>query len=387
MARILILTHEFYPFRGGIGAVAHGLAAGAAEMAHEPIVHAPDYGQDQVISDESLPYRVSRFPGRTCSIVSVDGIARYTLRCLGAIRRIRPDVVHAVDPAAHMALSMLGRLHLIREHFFTVHGTELVRYRSEPFPRLCMGGAFRRVRAVAAVSRAMRDVLIENFPEAAERAFVSYPGIAQEWLVTPAHDPHAWRSRWRVGQDDIAVLTLARRVREKGHDRVIAAIAALPADLRARIVCFIAGDGPTGYARELEQAAAAGDVRLTLLGPVSDRAAIELCDSCDVFAMPSRRTPKRIEGFGIAFLEAGARGLPSITTATGGTREAVRDGETGIVVPEDADTTALAGALRTLASQPELRQRLGRNARTFARDFTWARHAAEVYSRFLAALD
>jgi hypothetical protein len=64
------------------------------------------------------------------------------------------------------------------------------------------------------------------------------------------------------------------------------------------------------------------------------------------------------EGYGLAYLEAQAAGLPVVAFATAGVPEVVHDGETGFLVP-DGDTLALAAAIGRLLASPELRRRMG----------------------------
>lgn len=385
MARILSLTTEFPPFRGGIGAVALGLARGAAGLGHEVVVLAPDFGRDNRAADAALPFAVHRFPGRSVSMVSTDGIMRHTRRVHRAIRELAPDVVHAIDPPSQMALAMLARLHLIRRHFHTVHGTELQRGRDELFPRLWIGGGLRRATAICAVSSAVRDRLLETSRCDPARVFVSHPGIADEWHVTPPGDRAAVRARWHIAADDVVLLTLARRVPEKGHLDVIAAVGRLPASARDRIAYVVAGTGPAGYAQALVEAARRAGVRAHLAGEVSDEGAIALMDAADAFVMLSRETPTRMEGLGLAYIEAAARGVPSLARATGGVREAVREGETGIVLPASAGVEETAAAIERLAFDDALRAQLAAGAVRFGRRFTNERHAREVYERFLGA--
>jgi colanic acid/amylovoran biosynthesis glycosyltransferase len=90
------------------------------------------------------------------------------------------------------------------------------------------------------------------------------------------------------------------------------------------------------------------------------------------------------EGIPNVVLEAMACARPVIVTDSGGTREAVRDGVEGFVVPP-RDTNGLVGALRKLWGDPELRRRMGSagRARVEAR-FTLARQAdlfIDFYSR------
>jgi phosphatidylinositol alpha-1,6-mannosyltransferase len=381
MRRVLLLTYEFAPFRGGIGRVAEGLAEGAVACGLEPIVLAPDYGGDRRAEDASLSYEVRRFPGSFCGIGSIRRLVRFSGICRRAIAHIRPDLVHGVDPPSQMVLAGLSRAHLTRAYIVTVHGTELLRYRSELLPHLWMRRGLARAAAISLVSHYVREHLHREFPVARERTFVSYPGIAPAWQETPPAMPALVRSQWDAAEEDFVILTVARVVREKGQDRVIAGLAQAPAALRERTVYVLIGTGPASYAQELDASAAQAGIRLVRMGSQPDEALVRACDGADLSAMLSRQTPKRLEGLGLAYLEAGTRGVPSIACRTGGVAEAVLDGETGVLLPADADAAAVAGAITQLANDADLRTRLGANARLHGRLFTYQRNAREVYGR------
>jgi len=94
----------------------------------------------------------------------------------------------------------------------------------------------------------------------------------------------------------------------------------------------------------------------------------------DIMALPSYR-----EGFGTVVIEAAAMGVPTVGTKINGLRDAIVDGETGLLVPpRDAD--ALATALRRLIADPELRNQLGAAARKRCKD----QFDADVVNRLLA---
>lgn len=386
MARLLLLTHEFSPFRGGIATVAHGLGAGAAAHGHDAHLLAPDYGGDRAAADRDRPYTVHRFPGDTCSVLSMDGLTRFALRVRRAAHRLAPDLVHAVDPPSQMALTLLSRFGLAGDYGFTVHGTELLRYRSETLPRLWMWGAFRRPAGIAVVSRAVGSLLLERTDVEPRRVCVAYPGIAPAWHERPPADRRRVRAGRGIRADDVVFVTVARRVPEKGQLRALEALSELPARLRRRVVYVVVGSGPEAYARALERAATDGGVRLRLTGPLDEDAAIDAIDAADVFVMLSERTPTRLEGLGLAYLEAAARGVPSLGRDTGGVREAVLDGETGVVLSRDAGLRAVTTALTGLAADRERRDRMGRAARSHAARFTFERHAAETFGPILARL-
>lgn len=378
--RILLLCYEFAPFRGGIGRVVEGLAQGAATHGLEPVVYAPDYGKDRHPEDRDRPYRVIRFPGDFCSIVSQRRLFHFSRRVRSAVDRVSPDLVHGVDPPAQMALTALSWAGFpVAPYIFTVHGTELLRYRTELIPRLWMRSAFLRAERVSVVSRAVEELLHRDFRVDPDTTTVDHPSIGDPWHTEPRAARPDRREAWGAAPDDRVVLTVARRVREKGHDRVVEGLATLPAELRRRCLYVVAGTGPEAWARRLHAAAAEAGVRLHLLGPVPDDELVSVYDTADLFVMLSRTTPTRLEGFGLTYLEAGARGLPSLACAVGGVPEAVLHGETGWVLPADAGPPAVGAALARLLEDGELRRRLGEAAHQRSRHFTHARYASDVY--------
>jgi cysteine-rich repeat protein len=95
--------------------------------------------------------------------------------------------------------------------------------------------------------------------------------------------------------------------------------------------------------------------------------------------------PSHYESFGMVALEAMACGTPVVASQVGGLAYLVQDGITGFVVP-DQDPEALADRLTRLLGDPDLRQRMGQQAASYARTFDWENVAvqiAEVYDNVL----
>jgi phosphatidylinositol alpha-1,6-mannosyltransferase len=104
---------------------------------------------------------------------------------------------------------------------------------------------------------------------------------------------------------------------------------------------------------------------------VSDTEKAALLSQCDVFALPNRREPGEVEGFGIVFVEAGAYGLPVIAGADGGTADAVIDGATGLLV-DSANDAAVRDALVRLLENPAEADAMGRAGHArFWSQFAW----------------
>jgi glycosyltransferase involved in cell wall biosynthesis len=165
-----------------------------------------------------------------------------------------------------------------------------------------------------------------------------------------------FRAELALPADAFAVGHIGRLNPDKGQRELIEALAAL-AD--GSFAVLIGGDHETGGAYERELAALARRVgvaeRVRFVGPRADAAAA--IAELDVLALPSR-----IEGFPLVLLEAMARGKPVVATPVGGVGELVVDGETGLLV-QPGDVGALAGALRRLRDDPDLRARLGEAGR------------------------
>jgi glycosyltransferase involved in cell wall biosynthesis len=121
--------------------------------------------------------------------------------------------------------------------------------------------------------------------------------------------------------------------------------------------------------------------RVHFLGERPDPGAIYR-DASDIAVLASRD-----EAFGLSPLEAAMLGVPAVGSRVGGIPEVVQEGVTGLLVPPE-DPAALAAALRTLATDSDLRRRLGSaaRARAFSR-FTVEQNAAafhSVYEELLA---
>ena len=134
------------------------------------------------------------------------------------------------------------------------------------------------------------------------------------------------------------------------------------------------------YAREVWAAIAAAGARVIVRGAVGDAELEQAYADADIFAMPTR-----YEGYGIAFAEALAHGLPVVGCAVGPLPELVGS-EAGLLVPP-GDADALAEALAQLVGDPALRARMARAARRRAAELpSWDDTSARVANALGAAI-
>jgi glycosyltransferase involved in cell wall biosynthesis len=269
-------------------------------------------------------------------------------------RREHPLVVHANSSKA----GVLGRLAAVAAgvpvRFFTVHGWAFKAHTGIVARAYLWADRLMSplTTTTICVAHGERDAGLRARTCRAERTVVIHNGV-------PLDVP-----RRRAHPGPVTLLSVGRLRAPKGFVTLVRATAGLEARLR------IAGDGPDRPALEAEIDRLGLSDHVELLGTRDD--VPELLASSDVFVLSSDS-----EGLPMSVLEAMAAGLPVIASAVGGVPEAVRDGETGALVPP-RDSAALARALRRLVADPALRERLGdAGRRRVEEEFSLARFERE----------
>jgi glycosyltransferase involved in cell wall biosynthesis len=223
--------------------------------------------------------------------------------------------------------------------------------------------ALAAVRHVIVTSPATARVLAADYAVPAAAVTVALPGSVRHAAAPkPAHET-------------INLLAVGAVVPRKGYDVLIEALGRLT-DLDWQLV--IAGDCTRDRATAGELATTLVRKRLgprvRMAGAVSDEELTALHRDADVFVLASR-----FEGYGMAYLEAIAHGLPVVGTRAGAIPETVPEGA-GLLVPPD-DVAALAAALRAMIANAGLRERCAAVARNAPLP-TWEA-AAQAFLRVL----
>jgi phosphatidylinositol alpha-1,6-mannosyltransferase len=234
-------------------------------------------------------------------------------------------------------------------------------------------GAAARVPVMcsAFIARVVRTAVPEHVPVS-----VMYPGadidvFRPDLAFEDLKERHQLRGR-------ALVVCVSRLVARKGQDVLIRA---MPQILRRvpEAALLIVGDGPyRGRLEAMAQQAPAGSV--VFVGQASEADLPRYYRAGDVFAMPcrTRRAGLEVEGWGNVFIEAAACGRPVIAGDSGGAREALVDGQTGVLV-DGSSVGEVAEAVSGLLADPARAQAMGRAGRArVERSFTWARAADQL---------
>lgn len=354
--KTLLAAPDLVPDRGGIQRLLHGISREWAEG-----------GLAVVVPSERVRGFVEKARAANRALGAVaSNAAILLLNARVAVAARRADAVLA----GHVNLvpgALLARWLFRKPFVLYLYAQEIPLH-----PRLTRIGVAKSARTI---------VISEYTAELARGA-----GAADDKLVLihPGVDPP--RGVAEAPPNEVpTIVTVARLVDEyKGHDRMLDALAMLQRDAFA-VRWQVVGDGPL-RARLEDKAASlglAGEVEF--LGSVSDDERDRLLARCDLFVLPNRvREDGGGEGFGIVLLEAGNYGVPVIAGRTGGTADAVVDGDTGLLV-DASDPAELASAIRRVLSDRDTASRMGRSGARNAAAHSWASISGQVQEVMAAA--
>ena len=229
--------------------------------------------------------------------------------------------------------------------------------------------------------------LIRHYDADPATTAVVHPGVNLD-RFTPADGRHAARARLGLPQDAVIPLFAGRIQPLKAPDVLLHAAAVLldqDPGLRERLVVPVVG-GPSGSGlakpERLQKLAARlgiSDV-VRFQPPVGQEQLADWYRAATVLVMPSYS-----ESFGLVAIEAQACGTPVVAAAVGGLPVAVRDEQTGFLVPGH-DPAHYAAVLRRFIDDPHLTDRLGDAAARHAQDFGWATAAAATADVYAGAI-
>ena len=336
-------------------------------------------------SDARFPHAIDRVGIRATRLRTINGLVLWGARAGTLARGVRPGFVWCgeLKPAGYPASWLQRRYGL--PYGLVTYGTELLlldaKIHRSAFKRWTARELVRRCAVVVAISRWTADLA-----RSVLAALAVSPDIRVVPLGTapssfrPGIDPRPARDKYGLDGGPW-LLTVSRLEWHKGIDTVIRALAAVRAAFPTAPPRYaVAGVGP--HRGRFEQLAAdlGLEAAVRFLGFVPDEELPALYNAVDLYVGASRRVELLAEGFGIAIVEASGCGLAVVGGRSGGVPDAVRDGETGILVDPD-DPAAVAQGITRLLGDPELRRRMGAAGRRAVETYyNWDRVARDLRS-------
>lgn len=364
--RTLLVTNDYPPRVGGIQRTLEALVR---RLPPDRVAVLCPNAEGGDAFDRVAPYAVYRQTERF--LWPVPDVRR---RLHEAVRSFRAEVVlfGAVYPLALLgpSLTETGTPYLAAAHGFEywlsiAPGTHaLVRRatsRASRVPVMCS----------AFIARVVRTAVPDDVPVS-----VMYPGADLE--IFRPDLPYEDLTDLHGVADRPLVVCVSRLVARKGQDVLIRAMQRIRREVPDASL-LIVGDGPDRD-RLVRLAADAPDGSIAFAGQVSEGDLPRYYRAGNVFALPcrSRLGGLEVEGWGNVFLEAAACARPVVVGDSGGARESLAPGETGLLV-NGSDVVEVARAVGSLLADPERADTMGRAGRErVERAFGWSRAAEQL---------
>lgn len=364
-----MVSVDYLPRVSGIATLTHEQAVGLQRLGHEVRVLTTELTEEAVI--DALD--VQRVSVAAKPVFRLESLRKALSRSLDAFR---PDFIWCTNYRG-FGLPVLVEARRRRIPYgIYLHGTEL---QTE-----AQGWARRRILTKVLTSASCIVTNSQNSAAICQRLYNSNPVVITPGVHQPDIDraaAEAIRATWLGCQPHVIVplvlVSACRLAGGKGLSETLEAINELPADILARLTYVIMGSGPEETALREKARQLNLSARVIFTGPVANNKVATHLAAADIYIQPSQPAGPFLESFGISYLEAQAAGLPCIATSWGGIPEAVRDGETGILVGPGS-ISQIQRAIIRLTSDEILRTRMGAAAIRWAAQNSWDRHLAQL---------
>lgn len=377
----LLLAYDFPPIGGGIARWMGELARCYPEGS---LVVSTGTTEGWEAVDRALPVPVDRVATPSTRLRTVTGLLRWSLRVERLAREHGVEFTWCgnIRPAAYPARWLLRRRQV--PFGIILHGGDLltlaVQAERSARKRRVARGFLGEAGILVTNSGFTRELTLRtlgglDLPVVPDRV-VTVPLGTDPERFRPDVDPRAARERFALPEGRW-LLTVARLTPHKGIDTAIRVLARLLPrfpDLRYAV----AGQGSdrdrlTALAAELGVAD-----RVHWLGGVGDDLLPSLYRNAEIYLGLSRRDGNEVEGFGISLVEASGSGVPVVGGRSGGVPDAVRDGETGVLVdPAGPDEAAIVVA-QLLEDRLGARHLGDGGRRAVERFYNWDRVARDL---------
>ena len=322
--KVLLLCTDSYGGHGGIALYNRDVAeALAARSDVEEVIIVPRVIRSEVYS---VPPKI------TFHADAAKGPAQY-LRAVMRARSEKPDLVIC----GHMNLLPVACT-LARNPLLMIYGIEAWKHSR----RALVNRLLHRAGAIISISEITRDRLLAWSKYRGKTFLLPNAIHAEQYGIREKRTDLVARYKLEGKRVLLTVGRLAEEERYKGFDEVLEILRELPED----VVYMIAGGGNDAVRLQHKAAHLGLANRVVFTGLFSDEDKCDLYALADVYVMPSRG-----EGFGYVFLEALASGVPVIGSKHDGGREALLDGQLGLLV-DPANPAEIAAAIREILGRP-----------------------------------
>lgn len=371
MAKSLLITEDYPPMIGGIATFLQSLKA---------------FSNNRLILLTTVPRSTAQRETDVFRVKALRGLGFLTLfiATLILVLRHRPRFIVWGQVSWIAVIGWLWSCILRIPLVIMVHGYDLPSSLASGWPRrrLCLFALHQCQLILANSHHTASKIMDIGIPP--EKVKVLHPGVDTRFFK-PVNNSGGLHSGILASQHPV-LLSVARLVEVKNHEAVLRAVGGVRSEFPG-IMYLIAGDGPRRplLQKLVQDLGLAEHVRF--LGFCSPQSLLNLYNLANVFVLLSRelRSEDRGEAFGIVFAEAAACGKPVVAGDSGGAREAMVHGVTGLLV-NPVDDEAIKNAILQILRDPALAKKMGQAGRRWAEEELAWEKVAQRFDQELANL-
>ncbi len=285
------------------------------------------------------------------------------------------DVVHSLFAFPYCIPAMLSARKYKKPFIMGAQGTHGVRPLTYFPEKLLLKSCYKHAKAIT-VPSAFTQSKIQEYAKQQYPIDIIHNGVHFDRFQKQV-DTSAIKNAYPGKK---ILLTVGGLWGRKGHDLVLRALAQIK-EKRSDVAYVIVGEGNTQESlQELSKELGVEDM-VDFVGRKSGDDLVAYYKACDIYVHTPRVTGLKFEGFGIVYLEASACGKPIVAADAGGIRDAVLDGETGLIAP-DGDVDAIADHILTVLGDEDLASRMGAAGREYAKKNDWNAIASQFVNLY-----
>lgn len=347
MKKTLLLTKDYYPFRGGVANYCYGLFRHFSPQDYLIITDNPEVKS----SEQVIKLRLDWSPLRPSWLPIV-------LKLKNIIKKYKIEQIFTPNI---LPLGALARFSSV-PYFVSLHGLDInlaLHHKPQITKKILMESQGIIVNSLN--TKGSLDALgLEQ-----KKIHLIYPSLDFN-INYDSVRLAAWRKKLGLKDSDKVLLTVGRLIKRKGQDLVIRAVDYLRSDFDLKYFIVGQGEEKDHWEKLIKEKHLSNNVFIK--ENVDYEELVYFYRLADIFVMPHRDDPIDVEGFGIVFLEAASLSLPIIAGSNGGVKEIFKHRENALLVERDS-ISQLARYIRELLEHPQLAKDLGKAASRRVKDF------------------
>jgi phosphatidylinositol alpha-1,6-mannosyltransferase len=351
--KTLLITENFPPKSGGSGRWFWELYSRLPQGEYE-VLAGEDPGAVKFDNDASLLIMREDLTSTEWGFVSVKGLQFYisrVLRIRKIVKRNNITNLHCGRVLPEGVIAWLLNILTGIPYTCYVHGEDLETAQSSREQYFICGQVIKRAKNIICNSQNSANIVAKFGDKASAKTLVLHPGVDSE-LFVPANKEQKILSTLGWSNKKV-VLTVGRLQARKGQDMMIRAVPEIIKYI-PNFLYAVVGDGEC----KDELLSLVEELKLNdyvkFLSEISDQDMINCYQQCDLFILPNRTIDQDIEGFGMVLVEAQSCAKPVIAGDSGGTKETMLVGETGIIVDATNPHNISTAVVDILANEQKL---------------------------------